>query len=223
MKNPSLWFDFCEYMKLTTNLDTLRPILFSSFTIGVPQYVIETKNDTLVFKMINQQALDEYINKGQAKDSETSSLDESVIAKDLGPVISQEKLLSFRQKSIENQLKVQSTVTMSGTSQADVREDEMDMSQFYEPVIDDYLDLIDLIDLSKHPHGDTANLLVINRALLLDDLMKHLDDKYFQENYSFLLFQIVNNIVVKVYYPPALFFFVVGFSQFQNPSFYLVF
>ena len=197
MKNPSIWFDFCEYIKLTTNLETLRPILFSSFTIGLPQYIIEVKNDTLVFKMINQKALDEYMNKMPSKDSQNNSLDESVIAKDLEP-ISQEKLLSFRQKSYENQLKAQSSVTISGASQAEAKEEDLDMSEFYEPFIDSFLDLTELIDMSKHPYGDTSNILVINRALLLEDLMKHLDDKYFQENYSFLLFQIVNNIIVKV-------------------------
>ena len=195
MKNPNIWFDFCDYLKLTTNLETLRPILFSSFTIGIPQYVIEIKNEILVFKMINQKDLEEYMNKAQMTNFQENSFVESIVGKDTTAPINSEKLLSFRQKS-ENQLKVQSSITLS--SHADVKEDDLDYSEFYEPFVDSLLDLIDLVDLSKHPFGDTSNLLVINRCLILDDLMKHLDDKYFQENFSFLLFQIVNNIISKV-------------------------
>jgi hypothetical protein len=198
MKNPSKWFDFCQYLKLTTNMETLRPILFSSFTIGIPQYIIEPKNDILKFKMINQKDLEEYLNKAQMmSNSQNHSFVESISGKELIAPISSEKLFSYRQKSIENQLKVQSCITMS-TSHADAKDEDLDFSEFYEPFVDNLLDLIDLVDMSKTTFGDTSNLLIINRALLLEDLMKHLDDKYFQENYSFLLFQIVNSIVSKV-------------------------
>ena len=88
-------------------METLRPILFSSFTIGIPQYIIESKNDILTFKMINQKDLEEYLNKAQMmSNSQNHSFVESISGKELVAPISSEKLFSYRQKSMENQLKV---------------------------------------------------------------------------------------------------------------------
>ena len=47
------WFDFCEYLKLTINFETLRPILLSSFTIGIPQYVIEQRDEIIYFRNVS--------------------------------------------------------------------------------------------------------------------------------------------------------------------------
>ena len=162
MRNPSMWFDFCEYLKLTTNLETLRPILFSSFTIGVPQYIIETKNDILTFKMINQKDLDEYLNKAQMiSNSQNNSFVESISGKELVAPINSEKLLSYRQKSFENQLKVQSSITIS-TSHAEAKDEDLDFSEFYEPFVDHLLDLIDLVDLSKTSFGNLIFLIIVS-------------------------------------------------------------
>ena len=53
-------------------------------------------------------------------------------------------------------------------------------------------------DLSKSKYGDSYNILLINRALVLIDLMKNIDDKIFLEKYSYLLCHIVNNVIVQV-------------------------
>jgi len=71
-------------------------------------------------------------------------------------------------------------------------------NEAYEPLIDVLLDLSDIVDLTECQYGDSMNLILINRALVLFDLMKNLDDKYFMENYAFKLGKLIDNIVMQV-------------------------
>jgi hypothetical protein len=201
MKNLNEWLDYCDYIKTTINLDVLRTILFSSLTIGIPKYVFELKNDVLTFKKVNQEDLDAYINKieySEVKQYRNKSLTSTTSIKGLSP-----KLNRSHKKSLDisllQQMQSRASATVSTMSRNQTKDDEMlDMSIFYEPFVDNLLDLTDLVDFSDSEYADSQNLLFINRTLLFDDLMKHLDDKFFQENYSFLLFQIINSIVIKV-------------------------
>ncbi len=74
----------------------------------------------------------------------------------------------------------------------------LDVNEIYQAQIDDLLDLSDIIDLSKEKYGDRANLILINRALILIDLVKYLDDKYFLDNFSYALCKSIDNIITQV-------------------------
>jgi hypothetical protein len=207
MKNLNEWLDYCDYIKTTTNLDVLRTILFSSLTIGIPKYVFELKNDVLTFKKVNQEDLDAYINKieySEIKQYRNKSLASTSSIKVTSPKFGNKSKSSFQKKSVDlsllQQMQSRASATVSTMSRNQNKDEDelLDMSNFYEPFVDNLLDLTDLVDFSDSEYGDSQNLLFINRTLLFDDLMKHLDDKYFQENYSFLLFQIINSIVTKV-------------------------
>ena len=71
--------------------------------------------------------------------------------------------------------------------------------EVYEPLIDVLLDLSDIVDLTESQYGDSMNLILVNRALVLFDLMKNLDDKYFMENYAFKLGKLIDNIIMQVF------------------------
>ncbi len=63
---------------------------------------------------------------------------------------------------------------------------------------------------------DSYNILLINRTLILIDLMKNLDDKYFLEKHSYMLCHIVNNIIIQVSY-----FYFVDFLLKFSKNFYI--
>ncbi|CAF0851226.1 unnamed protein product [Brachionus calyciflorus] len=55
-----------------------------------------------------------------------------------------------------------------------------------------------LLDTTSSEYLDSINLLLINRSLILNDLVKYIDDKVFQENIAFSLLNFVQNIVTQV-------------------------
>ncbi len=164
------WFDLCNYLKLTTNLDVLRSILLSSLTIGVPQYAIEIRETSLTLKKITQHEIDININKSEYLEPSINKTPNEV---DIQP--SRISMLSKLSKSL------------------------LDVNEIYQPRIDSLLDLSDIIDLSKEKYGDSINLMLVHRTLILIDLVKHLDDKFFQDNYSFHLCKLVDNIIIQNY------------------------
>lgn len=190
------WFDFCEYIKTTTNFDILRSILLSSLTIGIPQFVIEYKDEYLILKRINQDDLDSYLTKieyseiKKFKNSTASTV--SVKGKNSSSIPNSPKKILRLQVDSTNDKQLPSIISSQSNSKT------ADLTELYEPYIDSLLDLTDLIDLSRSQTGDSTNLLLISRALILIDLMKNLDDKYFHENISYSLCQLINNIVVQV-------------------------
>lgn len=195
INNLNEWFDLCEYLKITTNLEVLRSIFLSSLTIGIPQYAIEIKENTLSLIRIKQEDLETYMNKIEYSEikkarSRTRITESSVLKsfrsskQDLGvDKKNQGGILSSRSGSVLSQL----------------NKDSVYMTEFYEPLVDTLLDLVELVDLSLTRNGDSTNILLINRTIILVDLMKHLNDKNFQENYSFSLCQIVHSIVTQVF------------------------
>lgn len=167
------WLDLCDYLKQTSNLAELRAILLSSMTIGVPQYSFEVRQTTLTLKKILQHQLEIHIDKSEYLDTNTYTEKNAEGKTDI---------LSLNQASIDDKLSKNLLV---------------DNAKF-KKMIDDLLDLTEMVDLSKEKYGDSTNLILINRALILNDLVKYLDDKFFQDNYSFSLSRIVDNIVSEV-------------------------
>lgn len=186
------WFNFCNYLKLTTNLNVVRVILLSSFTIGMPNYEIIVKDENLYFKIINGNNTE---NESTTVESQTMPpnefLNETMKSSNSKRQF-QEKLITNLQSqsssSFENNIeKSANSITSIGV-----------INELYEPYIDELLDLSDIVDLSESEYGDTVNLTLINRALILLDLMRNLEDKYFQENFAFKLGKLIDNIVTQV-------------------------
>ncbi len=158
---------------MTTNSDILRSVLLSSFTIGLPDFVFELKDNTLNLRKCNEQELGEYFNN-KIEYAEVKAF------------------LNHQTTDMDNILKKNSQSALSTS------EKEPEIADFYEKLIDDLLDLTDAIDLTKSAYGDTLSIIVVNRALILNDLMKQLDDKYFLEYLSLPLFQLTFEIVTRV-------------------------
>jgi len=93
---------------------------------------------------------------------------------------------------------MESLTKKNSQSALSTSEKEPEMSDFYETLIDDLLDLSEAIDLTKSAYGDTLSIIVMNRALILNDLMKQLDDKYFLEYLALPLFQLTFDMVNRV-------------------------
>lgn len=62
----------------------------------------------------------------------------------------------------------------------------------------DYL-IDNLIDSTSSEYTDSATLLLVNRSLILNDLMKFLDDKFYFQNYAFSILNCVHGIVTQVF------------------------
>lgn len=78
--------------------------------------------------------------------------------------------------------------------------------------------LIDnLVDNTSPEYTDSVILLLINRSLILNDIMKFLDDKLFLENYAFSILNFVHGIVTQV----GNFFFFWNFNKILDIFFYL--
>lgn len=191
MTNLYEWFDFCNYLQRTTNLNVVRIILLSSFTIGMPQYEIIIRDDNLFFKLItSDQQTDSSTTESQTINvqHDLSMMDDN---KSTSSKKFQDKLVtnlnSQSSSSFQNRSNTKSSMTSIGAD-----------NEAYEPFIDALLDLSDIVDLTETQYGDTVNLILINRALILVDLMKHLDDKYFMESLAFKLGKLIDNIVTQV-------------------------
>ena len=72
------------------------------------------------------------------------------------------------------------------------------INEVYEPLLDNLLDLDDTSDRGQKEYGDSSNMLLINRSILLVDLVKCLDDRFFQENMSLALCNTINQIIIEV-------------------------
>ena len=174
------WFDICKYIKLSSNMSVLRVILLSSFTIGLPQYEVIIKEDTLLFKQ--NTSTDDKSERSESQLITTTNKVDSILE-------------STHFHRIFNNLTTQSAGSLMSKSTATSLEVA---NEFYEPHVDKLLDLLDIVDLTRTEHGDSINLILINRALVLVDLMKNLEDLYFQENFAFKLCKHIDNIVTQV-------------------------
>jgi len=106
-----------------------------------------------------------------------------------------DKLLTNLNSQSSSSIQNKSMNTKSSVTSIDVVGHEA-----YEPLVDELLDLSDIVDLTDSPFGDSLNLTLINRALVLFDLMKNLDDKFFMDNYAFKLGKLIDNIVMQVFW-----------------------
>jgi hypothetical protein len=190
------WFDFCDYLRLTINFETLRPILLSSFTIGIPQYVIEQRDEIIYFRNLKKKQhvktlpINEESKKLRFSKAELVNLTKQ-----------EENLRLFKSPLKSSKILTKSFNSQSNHSISSMLSDNknnFDITESYEPLIDILIDLNAMSDLSKSKYGDSYNILLINRALVLIDLMKNIDDKIFLEKYSYLLCHIVNNVIVQV-------------------------
>lgn len=189
------WFTLCDYLKMTSNFEVLRPILLSSFTIGIPYYAFEIKETSLSLRRFKQEDLNGLIKKVDFPEFKRFHINQSSKSR----ATDSSGVKSFRSKlDLPLSDRKQLLSSISGSALSQVNKESIDLSDLYEPLVDNLLDLTDLVDISKLPFGDSTNMLLLNRALILVDLMKYLDDKYFQENFSFSILQIVYNIVIQV-------------------------
>jgi hypothetical protein len=109
-------------------------------TIGVPQYAIEIRETSLTLKKITQHEIDININKSEYLEPSINKTPNEV---DIQP--SRISMLSKLSKSL------------------------LDVNEIYQPRIDSLLDLSDIIDLSKEKYGDSINLMLVHRTLILID------------------------------------------------------
>jgi hypothetical protein len=143
------WFDFCEILKITTSFDTLRSILFSSFTIGIPMYVIEQKEDFVFFRNVNT--------KRQQFGTTNNTNNESPIDETKKTRFSKSELvnnnLSENLRLFKSPLKSSRLLTKSFNSQsnhsissfASENRNNIDMTETYEPFIDNLLGIFILL------------------------------------------------------------------------------
>jgi hypothetical protein len=149
----------------------------------MPQYEIVMRDDNLFFKFVTNDRQSEMTVESQTI---TQDMDENSPAYN--------KKMNFKENLLDNLItqsvnsfKDQKSVTSNGTN-----------AELYENHIDKLLDLSDIIDLTENEFGDTINLILISRALILIDLMKYLEDKYFMECLAFKLGKLIDNIVTQV-------------------------
>lgn len=146
----------------------------------MPQYEIVMRDDNLYFKLITNDQQSEMTAESQT------------IPRDLMDDSTLNKKLNFKENLMDNlSQSVSSFQNKSNTSIGAAAEQ-------YESYIDTLLDLSDIIDLTENEFGDTVNLILTNRALILIDLMKNLEDKYFMECLAFKLGKLIDNIVTQV-------------------------
>jgi hypothetical protein len=169
----------------------VRIILLSSFTIGLPQYEIVIRGESLFIKLISSEQRSEtgtaesqmFVQENLLVDDNKSTSSKKNFSEKLLTNLNSQSSSSFQNKSLN---------TKSSVTSIEVN------NEAYEPLIDVLLDLSDIVDLTECQYGDSMNLILINRALVLFDLMKNLDDKYFMENYAFKLGKLIDNIVMQV-------------------------
>jgi hypothetical protein len=154
-------------------------VLLSSFTIGLPEFVFELKDNSLNLRKCSEQELNEYFN---------NKIEYAEI----------KAFLNHQPSDMDSLMKKNSQSALSTS------EKEPELADFYETLIDNLLDLTDAIDLTKSAYGDTLSIIVMNRAMILNDLMRQLDDKYFLEYLSLPLFQltfdIINQVIVFIFF-----------------------
>jgi hypothetical protein len=213
MSNLNRWFDFVKYTKLTTNLDDLRTCLLASLTIGMPNYTISLSQDAFSIDSVNNQSRPKF-----------SSMSEE----DLPNEINVENSNFFEPESKINPVKSETNLVSSNTNNHDFNDQSNSLLQtvyknlnkktsshsfvalgnvnrVYEHFLDKLLDLnmISRVEASplkqqQQSQKESLNMHLINRTILLIDVAKNLEDKYFQEVYLSMLCDIVNKIIIDV-------------------------
>lgn len=201
------WNDLLELFRLTTNFDVLRSIMLSSLIIGIPHYQIDFNESELTLDIKIRQ------NRNSEEEDEDCRREEPTNNQILDSAATERKSYRMSNNEEENNNnnneedeirgKNEDFQTMSAAAfflvdQLSDNIDPSDFIQLYEPLIDKLLDLTDSIDLSKTKYGDTVNLMLVNRCLLLVDLVRNLGDRRFLENYSFLLCTKIHDIINEV-------------------------
>ena len=223
MSNLNRWFDFIEYIRLTTNLNDLRLILLSSLTIGISDYSIDIQDNTL--------SITSSLSKGRIKSGATAkkdnnkdinfSLNDNVTIRTVtSPGLSNKFRLSNKSEITNYNTEINTNnmndnnsiinksnfKSFTGSQYADSKNQSStalvvglaNINQVYEPLLDNLLDLNDSSELKKTKKKESLNMMFINRTILLIDLARSLEDKYFIENYLFSLCNIVNDIIIEV-------------------------
>lgn len=167
---------------MTMNIAELRPILLSSLTIGLPKYAFELRDKQITIKRLPDSHL-KSLSGGDTKDAEMAlSLSEQ--AKSVKEEAHHNQQIYKKQKKtvVEQLIGINS----------------QNINEVYEPLLDTLVDLSDdFIDVTNSKYSDSVSMILINRVSLFLDLMRNLEDKYFQESLSLPLCDLTNNIIVE--------------------------
>ena len=170
IQNISLWFKCLEFFKIIKPLKFFDLSLLSNLSNDLSQ--VMPLSDIL-----------------QVSDSSSNlEASNSYLALDTG-VGSYENALALDDENLDEDAYV---VPKSESSQSE---------NFFS-----YTSLIDnLVDFKARTTQETykydkepINLVLINRVLILNDLMLHLNEKVFLKNYSLKLYELVNKIILRV-------------------------
>jgi hypothetical protein len=208
MKNLNAWFSFIEYIKMSTNVTDLRQILLRSMTIGIAKYAFDMQDSVVSIKRTpsppksalhgrpntnqkSNQRQQQHENSNEKLSIQTvttpnssrkhnkSHMNESSVSMATTPY---ENLMPKRQRTIVEQL-------VGLTSQS--------INEVYESLLDDLLELNEATN-RRNRYNDGLTMLMISRGVLLVDLIANLDDKFFQENMSLNLCNLINNVIIEV-------------------------
>ena len=206
MSYLSEWYDLVAYLKQTTNARILRSILISSFTIGLPQFTLEIKQENLVLRRAGDEEIEPYLNKvdyAEIRENQSKFVSASMV----------QNVFAENKANSANSLKSQRMKNEPGKSRSPISHSQnsyvisilskstkptFDYCEVYEEMVDSLLDLSDVYDMALNNDTDSANLLFASRAIILIDLMKNLEDKYFLENFAYPLCLIVDSAITQV-------------------------
>jgi hypothetical protein len=216
MKNLNAWFNFIEYIQMSTNVTDLRQILLRSMTIGIAKYAFDMQDSVVSVKRTpsppksavngrsnashrtNDQTLHAENNNNNNNDrlsiqtvttpNSSRKNNKSTMKGSSGGVsmatTPYESLMPRRQRSIVEQL-----VGLTSHSQS--------MNEVYESLLDNLLELNEATNRHNR-FNDSLTMLMVSRGGLLVDLMANLHDKFFQENMSLNLCNLINNVIIEV-------------------------
>ena len=201
MEYPHEWCNFINYMKLTTNPEMLRQIIISSITIGIPRYGFVLEADNLFLNVVQANKQSPGAAAAAIESRKSSLVDPSRKFRfNLGNITNLSKY--FNEKMQQNRASPTRTASSNTSYTNQVHQANngvsIDLSEAYEPFIDNLLDLDDKYDLSKYEFGDSTNMAIINRSLVLVSLIESLQDKYFIENFLVKFIMLTCEIVEKV-------------------------
>ena len=219
LRNLNQWYYLVNYLKIT-NFGMLRPILLASLTIGIPDYNFILSGKDLYLNKLEPSSLVDNKKKSTTTTTthlvvvdtsqQTTTRSNNSSSKQLNTsnlmasgILNDDRRNQPRQSSVA---RPQSNLTMNtlnsakndSTAANNNRTIHIDLTEIYEPYIDNLLDLDAKHDSSKYEFGDSRNTLMLSRSLILIDLIKSLEDKHFIELHEINILKLICDFIEKV-------------------------
>jgi hypothetical protein len=207
-KNLNAWFAFIECIKMSTNVSELRQILLRSMTVGIAKYAFDMQDSVVSVKRTPSPPKTAVGAARLRRDMQENTNERMSIQTVTTPNSSRKLNNNYNSYTSHSKSQGSASVVTASYDGMEPRRQRTFVDQLvgissqgindvYESLLDNLLELNEATN-RKNRFSDNLTILMVSRGCLLVDLIANLDDKFFQENLSLNLCNLINNVIIEV-------------------------